>query len=95
LAFFGVVTTMAASDPLPQKPAPDGAFANFTGKLLIIQNSDGTFTIRKMPTKGKSKDGKAGNGLVIPAQVVAPTFAPSERKTDAAPPGLRVRAATT
>jgi hypothetical protein len=39
---------------------------------MIIRNRDGTFTIRKKPPNGTSKHSKAGNGLVIPPQVVVP-----------------------
>jgi hypothetical protein len=41
---------------------------------MITHNPDGTFTVRKEPSKGDSKDSKGKNGLVIPAQVVVPIF---------------------
>jgi hypothetical protein len=48
-----------------------------TGRLeiaepMITHNPDGTFTIRKEPSKEDAKDVKAKKGLVIPAQVVVP-----------------------
>jgi hypothetical protein len=59
----------SATAPTPPKSAaPAGASSN----PMIIHNRDGTFTIQKEPLNGTSKDSNAGNGLVIPPQVVTP-----------------------
>jgi hypothetical protein len=52
---------------------------------MVTQNPDGTITVRKEPSKGAAndadaKDAKVKKGLVIPAQVVAPTFPPLKPK---------------
>jgi hypothetical protein len=60
------------------EPPPKSATADATGsasKPMVTQNPDGTITVQKQPPKGNSKDAKGKNGLIIPAQVVAPTNA--------------------
>jgi hypothetical protein len=75
------VMIMAADDPPPPKSAvSDSAPTNFASKPMIIQNSDGTFTIQKEPANGNSKDAKGEKGLVIPPQVIVPEVRRPERK---------------
>ncbi len=81
LVLLSVVAAAAAGDSLPPKSAAPAS----ASKPLIVENPDGTFTIQKVPPKGNSKNGKAGNGLVIPPQVVMPIFSPAEKKHDATP----------
>jgi hypothetical protein len=56
----------------PKSAAPAGACSKSASNLMIIDNPDGTFTIQKKPLNGTSKDSNAGNGLVIPPQIVTP-----------------------
>jgi hypothetical protein len=80
LAFLTACAAPAAvmgADSRPaQKPAvTDTAPTNSVSRPpMITHNPDGTFTVRKEPSKGDSKDSKGKNGLVIPAQVVVPIF---------------------
>jgi hypothetical protein len=64
------------NDPSALKPAlTDTTPTNSASKPpMVSQNPGGTFTVRKEPSKGAAKDGKVDKGLVIPAQVVAPTI---------------------
>jgi hypothetical protein len=73
---------MGADNPPPQKPAvTDTAPASSASKPpMVIQNSDGTFTVRKEPSTRDTKDVKVKKGLVIPAQVVVPVILTPERK---------------
>ncbi len=73
---------MGADNPLAQKPAvTDTAPASSASKPpMVIQNSDGTFTVRKEPSTRDTKDVKVKKGLVIPAQVVVPVFLTPEKK---------------
>ena len=74
-ACASAVSVMAADDPPPPKSAvPDGASASSGSKPMVIQNPDGTITVQKEPPNENSKNAKVKNGLVIPAQVVAPLF---------------------
>ncbi len=55
-----------------------------TGRLeiaepMVTHNPDGTFTVRKEPSKGDAKEVKVKKGLVIPPQVVAPTITTPEK----------------
>lgn len=57
------------------------ASTNSAGKPpMVTKNPDGTFTVRKEPSKGHAKDAKVKEGLVIPAQVVVPIVSSPERK---------------
>lgn len=47
--------------------------------LMIVHNPNGTFTIRKEPTKSANA-AKATQGLVIPPQVVVPLIPSSHRQ---------------
>lgn len=82
LAFLTACATaavvMGADDPPAVKPAvTDTAPTNSAAKpLMVTQNPDGTFTVRKEP----SKDGKFEKGLVIPAQVVVPMIPKASKK---------------
>jgi hypothetical protein len=72
---------MAIDDRPALKPAvTDTAPTSSASKPpMVTQNPDGTFTIRKEPSRGAAKDGKFEKGLVIPAQVVVPII-PTPRK---------------
>jgi hypothetical protein len=48
--------------------------------LIIIQNSDGTFTVQKEPPKGEAENANAEKGLVIPPQVVVPLIPAPEKR---------------
>jgi hypothetical protein len=67
-----------ADHPPKQKPAVTGnAPANSAIHApMVTQNPDGTITFRKEPPKGAANDVPRSGGLVIPAQVVAPTVSP-------------------
>jgi hypothetical protein len=71
---FSPAALMGADDPPALKPAvTDTAPANSASKPpMVTHNHDGTFTVRKEPSKGTATDGKFEKGLVIPAQVVVP-----------------------
>jgi hypothetical protein len=57
------------------------ASTNTAGKPpMVTKNPDGTFTVRKEPSKGDAKDPKVKKGLVIPAQVVVPIFRGPEKR---------------
>jgi hypothetical protein len=73
---------MGADNPPPQKPAvTDTAPASSASKPpMVIQNPDGTITVRKEPSTGDAKDMKVKKGLVIPAQVVVPVIRTPEKK---------------
>jgi hypothetical protein len=73
---------MGADNPPPQKPAvTDTAPASSASNPpMVIQNSDGTFTVRKEPSTRDTKDVKVKKGLVIPAQVVVPLILTPEKK---------------
>jgi hypothetical protein len=76
------VGVTAADRPPPPKPvAPDGSSTNsVASNRMIIKNPDGTFTIQKKRANRNSKDAKVKDGLVIPAQVIAPEFPVSNGK---------------
>jgi hypothetical protein len=58
----------------------DVASTKSASKPMVTQNPDGTITVQKEPPKGDAKDAKVKKGLVIPAQVVAPTVPTPEKK---------------
>jgi hypothetical protein len=66
LALATAAMASAQNPPTPVKPPS-----------MIVHNPDGTFTVRKEPASS-TKDTRAENGLVIPAQVVVPII--SDRK---------------
>jgi len=70
LAFIATSLCAVAGDPAAKAPPP-----------LVTANADGTLTVQKAPTQGKSKDPKAKSGLVIPPQVVVPIIPPREEKS--------------
>jgi hypothetical protein len=68
-AAIGADTPPKAAEPnvAPADPARNPPF--------IVHNPDGTMTVQKEPASGKTEN--AGQkGLVIPPQVVVPTFSP-------------------
>jgi hypothetical protein len=74
LAGLSFPVAQGADHPPAQKPAvTDTAPANSAvPALMVTQNPDGTFTVRKEPPKGDANGFPRGRGLVIPAQVVVP-----------------------
>ena len=72
LAFIAISFGAAADDPAAKIPPPPP---------LVTANADGTLTVQKAPTQGKSKDPKAKSGLVIPPQIVVPIIPPREEKS--------------
>lgn len=63
------LVAIGAQTPKPVKPAV--APAGSAGKpRFIVDNPDGTFTVQRVPARGKQ--GAAQKGLVIPPQVVVP-----------------------
>ncbi len=75
------VAVMGVDDPPALKPAvTDTAPSNSASRPpMVTHNPDGTFTVRKEPSKGAAKDGKFEKGLVIPAQVVVPIILTPEK----------------
>jgi hypothetical protein len=73
---------LAADDPPASKSgATDTAPAPSASKPpMVTKNPDGTITVRKEPSKGHSKGVKSKERLVIPAQVIAPTYQTPEKK---------------
>jgi hypothetical protein len=71
MPFARAVAVMAADDPPPPKSAeaavPTGRAAS--QPPMITKNSDGTFTVQKVPLPDSKDNDK---GLVIPPQVVVP-----------------------
>ncbi len=77
---LSLAVLISATMPLTSA-AQDTASMNTAGKAsMITKNPDGTFTVRKEPAKGHTKDPKAKKGLVIPAQVVVPIFLVPEKR---------------
>ncbi len=70
LPILMVSTTIASDLPPPVLAAPP----------MVIQNSDGTFTVQKSPPKGTSKDSRVKAGLVVPPQVVVPIIPTPQKK---------------
>jgi hypothetical protein len=68
---------VGADDPQATKAV--GGAASTSRPPMIIQNSDGTFTVQKEPPKDGAK-GTAKKGLVIPPQVVVPIIPARERR---------------
>jgi hypothetical protein len=74
------VAAMGDDGPPPPKSAVIEAASNDSAsKPMVIHNPDGTITVRKKPSKSHAKDIKGKKGLVVPAQVVAPTFSAPEK----------------
>jgi len=71
----------AADTAQSSKSAVANASSRVTDKPpLVIHNPDGTITVQKEPTPGKSGNAKQ-KGLVIPPQVVVPTARLPEKDT--------------
>jgi hypothetical protein len=49
---------------------------------MVTQNPDGTITVKKGTSGDNTGNGGTNNGLVIPAQVIAPTARAPEKKQD-------------
>jgi hypothetical protein len=81
VATVAIVAFLVGAQLEPQRFAvPSVAATHSDSSPMITANPDGTFTVRKTPPNGISKDAKTHNGLVIPAQVVAPIFSSPEGK---------------
>jgi hypothetical protein len=78
LAACAVPAAMGADDPQATKRV--GAPASPTMPLMVVHNSDGTFTIQKAAPKEAAKEPKAKQGLVIPPQVVVPMIPAHEKR---------------
>jgi hypothetical protein len=77
---LSLAVLISATMPLTSA-AQDTAATNTAIKPpMVTKNPDGTFTVRKEPSKGGDKDPKAKKGLVIPAQVVVPIFRGPEKR---------------
>ena len=53
-----------------------------TTTAIVIQNADGTITVKKDVLNGAPNSGGVKNGLVIPAQIIAPTVRTSNKPPD-------------
>jgi hypothetical protein len=81
LLVANAVTVIAADGPPAPKPAAPGSNSpDSFDKPLIVQNSDGTFTIQKKRPNRNSNDAKIEDGLVIPPQVIVPEFPAKKKK---------------
>jgi hypothetical protein len=85
IAIIAIVAFLLAAHVVHRSAVPDRASTYSASKLMITPNPNGTFTVQKTPPNWNSKDAKANNGLVIPAQVVTP-IAPIARRKQGAPP---------
>jgi len=64
----------------PAARATQGGTSPSDKPAMVMQNCDGTMTVRKDGSDANSKDSAAKNGLIIPAQAIAPTVRASEKQ---------------
>jgi hypothetical protein len=75
------LVTAVDNPPTSKTGATDTARAPSASKPpMVTKNPDGTITLRKILLRIMPKDGTNKKGLVIPPQVIAPTFKTPENK---------------